>query len=110
MDTNENNGSGRASYSEEERRELIVEFGASGLSQAAFCREWNINPKTFARWMRNEREGEAKASFLEVEVGSRPVPSGEVRVCLPNRIEVLVPVGSPKELGAVLREAAGCLG
>ncbi|MDF7827126.1 transposase, partial [Pontiellaceae bacterium B12227] len=55
MGTNENNVSGRASYTEEERQELIEEFNSSGLTQAAFCREWNINPKTLARWLRIER-------------------------------------------------------
>jgi hypothetical protein len=38
MDTNEYNVSGRASCTEEERRELIEEFKTSGLTQAAFCR------------------------------------------------------------------------
>ena len=45
MDTNENT-QGRASYTGEERRELIEEFNSSGMTQAAFCREWNINPVT----------------------------------------------------------------
>lgn len=109
MDTNENNGTGRASYTENERRELIDEFNLSELTQAAFCREWNINPKTLARWLRLERQ-EQEPSFCEVEVRPDAADPDEVRICLPNRVEVVVPVSSPKELGAVLREAAGCLG
>ena len=54
MNTNENKVAGRASYTEDERRELILEFNSSGLTQAEFCREWNINPKTFGRWLRAE--------------------------------------------------------
>jgi len=107
MDTNENNVSGRASYTDEERRELIEEFNASGLTQAAFCREWNINPKTLARWLKVERK-EAEVSFCEVEV--QPARSAnELRICLPNGIEVRLQTASLNELGTVLREAAGCL-
>jgi len=108
MDTNESNGTGRAAYTERERRELIEEFNGAGLTQAAFCREWNINPKTLARWLRLERQ-EQEPAFCEVELRPDAAEPDEVRICLPNRIEVMVPVASPKELGAVLREAAGCL-
>ena len=108
MDTNGNNGSGRASYTDEERRELIEEFHASGLTQAAFCREWNINPKTLARWLQVERQ-DNEVAFCEVELSNDTVLPDEVRVCLPNRVEVVIPVASPKDLGFVLREAAGCL-
>ncbi len=108
MDTNENNGSGRASYTEEERRELIEEFQSSNLTQAAFCREWNLNSKTLARWLRIERE-DNEVSFCEVELGSDAVLADEVRICLPNQIEVVVPVPSLEAFGFVLREAAACL-
>ena len=108
MDTNENNVLGRASYTDEERRELIEEFNSSGLTQAAFCREWNINPKTLARWLRIER-AEAEVSFCEVDVQSEPSQADELRICLPNGIEVQLRISSSNELGAVLREAGGCL-
>jgi transposase-like protein len=108
MDTNENNTTGRASYSEEERRELIEEYQSSGLTQAAFCREWNLNSKTLARWLRIDRD-EKEVSFCEVELGTTSAPENKVRVHLPNGIEVIVPVGSPQELGNVFREAATCL-
>ena len=108
MDTNENNTPGRASYSEAERRELVQEFQSSDLSQAAFCREWNLNSKTLARWLRIERE-DNEVSFFEVELGNTSASENKVRVCLPNGIEVIVPVGSPLELGNVFREAATCL-
>lgn len=108
MDTNENNTQGRASYSEEERRELVQEFHSSDLTQAAFCREWNLNSKTLARWLRIERD-ENEVSFCEVELGSVSSPDNKVRIHLPNGIEVIVPVDSPQELGNVFREAATCL-
>ena len=108
MDTNENTTPGRASYTEEERRELIEEFKSSDLTQAAFCREWNLNSKTLARWLRIERD-EKEVSFCEVELGNTSAPENNVSVHLPNGIEVTVPVGSAKELADVLREAATCL-
>lgn len=108
MDTNENNVSGRASYTEEERRELIEEFQSSGLTQAAFCREWNINPKTLARWLKIERQG-AGPAFCEVELPPGAAVPDELRICLPNGIEVQLRISSPNELGTVLRGAAGCL-
>ena len=107
MDTNENKVSGRASYTEEERQELINEFHASGMKQVEFCREWNLNPKTLARWLRLERQ-ENDVSFCEVELGASP-RIDEVRVCLSNRVEIMVPVATREQLGTVLREVAGCL-
>lgn len=108
MDTNENNGTGRASYTDEERRELIEEFKTSGLTQAAFCREWNLNSKTLARWLRIERQ-ENDVTFCEVEVQSGPPVADELRILLPNGVEVELSIPSLNELGAVLREVAGCL-
>lgn len=108
MDTNENNAQGRASYTEDERRDLIEEFNSSGLTQAAFCREWNINPKTLARWLRIERQ-ENKVSFCEVDVQPGLPPADELRICLPNGIKVMLKITSLAELSTVLREAAGCL-
>jgi transposase-like protein len=106
MDTNDDNVSARAFYTEEERRELIGEFHASGMKQADFCREWNINPKTLARWLRLDRQ-EAEPSFCEVELAA-PLRTGQVRVRLPNGIELMVPVATPEGLATLLREAAGC--
>ena len=90
-------------------RELIDEFRSSGMTQAAFCREWNINPNTFARWLRIERE-DNDVSFCEVDLGQAAAPENNVRVCLPNGVEIFLAAGSAKELGDVFREAAACLG
>lgn len=108
MDTNEKNGSGRASYTEEERRELMDEFKSSGLTQASFCREWNINPKTLARWLRAERQ-ENEVSFCEVELQQDHPVTDDLKIRLTNGIEVLVKIETTEDLGRVLREVAGCL-
>ena len=108
MDTNdENNVQGRASYTDEERRELIEEFQSSGLTQAAFCREWNINPKTLGRWLRLDRADDV-VSFCEVRVDDEVTAATEARVCFPNGVEVKVPFQSPETLGLLLREVATC--
>ena len=109
MNTNENNTQGRASYTEAERRELIQEFRSADLTQAAFCREWNINPKTMARWLRVERDESAAMSFCEVELKNESSLRTDVRVCLPNGIEVVMKIDSPSALGDLLRGAATCL-
>ena len=106
MDTNENTT--RASYSEEERRELVQEFHSSDLTQAAFCRDWNLNSKTLARWLRIERD-EREISFCEVELGSASASGKKVSVHFSNGIEVSVPVNSSQELGGVFKEVATCL-
>ena len=108
MDTNENNMSGRASYTEDERRELIREFHASESTQAAFCREWNINPKTLARWLRVERQ-ENEVSFCEIELQQDPAAVNELKIYLQNGIKVMLTIASAEDLGCILREAAGCL-
>ena len=109
MNTNENKVAGRASYTEDERRELILEFNSSGLTQAEFCRDWNINPKTFGRWLRAECQ-ENEVSLCEVVLPSDRLRINELRICLPNGIEMALEMASIENLGSVLREAARCLG
>lgn len=78
------------------------------MKQAAFCREWNINPKTLARWLRLERQ-EKEVSFCEVELPAYHSRDDELRIRLPNGVEVALKVASSEGLGSILREAAGCL-
>ena len=79
MDTNENTMQGRASYREEERRELVKEFHSSDLTQVAFCREWNLNSKTLARWLRIERD-ENEVSFCEEELENTTASENKAKV------------------------------
>jgi transposase-like protein len=69
MDTNETKKQGRVSYSAEERRGLLAEFESSGVTQAAFCREWNINPATLGKWLRAGHEEEEAYTKGEQERG-----------------------------------------
>lgn len=85
----------------------MEEFLACGCSVASFCKEHEINRGTFYNWLAKERGHEIAPAFQEVHM---PVPSSgrEVRVRLPNQVEVAVSVDSPAELAFVLREAARC--
>jgi len=90
------------------RRKLVEEFRAGGGSVAEFCTEHGIRPKTFYKWLAKDRREDSATVFQEVEVPVQ-TPVREVRICLPNRVEVYVPVDSPEQMAIVLREAAQCL-
>ena len=79
----------------------------SGEPATAFCAERGIKLTTFYKWLAKERKAAVAPAFQEVQMPS-PVSGREVLVCLPNRVEVCVPVDSPAELAFVLREAARC--
>jgi transposase-like protein len=100
---------GRTWRSAEERRSLVEAFHGSNSSVAVFCQERGINPGTFYNWLAKERRGDVVAPTFEEVYISQPVSGREVKVCLPNRVEVLISVDSSAELAFVLREAAQCL-
>ena len=79
----------------------------SGETATAFCAVRGIKLATFYNWLAKERQAASPPAFQEVRMPS-PAAGREVRVCLPNRVEVSVPVDSPAELSFVLREAARC--
>lgn len=98
---------GRTWRSAEVRQKLIEEFGAAECSAAVFCAERGIKLNTFYNWLAKERKVAKALSFQEVRMPA-PADGREVRVCLPNRVEVCIPVDSSAELSYVLREAARC--
>ena len=91
---------------------LVREQAGSGLTQAAFCREREINPGTFAWWRRKLRAGPASESasgprsdrsrsrpdpvrFMEVEVVG--APSKRYEIALPNGWVLRVPADFDSE-------------
>lgn len=104
-----NSTKGRSGYSAEDRRELIEEFRSSGLTQAAFCREWQINPNTFCGWLRADQNDSAAVSFCEVKVPTAG-SSRAIVVELPDGVQVQVPCESAGSFSQTLREVAACWG
>jgi hypothetical protein len=76
-------------------REVLARWGASELSQAAFCRREGIASVTLSRWLAEfgsaSRRRSGAAGFVEalVRVGAR----GGFEVLLPSGVRVQVPAG-----------------
>ena len=67
----------------EERAELLSLYDESGMSRAAFAREFEINYTTFCSWLKRRRETqpEAEAIFQEVHLESAAYESGWDLIC-----------------------------
>jgi transposase-like protein len=102
-----NNASGRPGYSAEDRRELIEEFRSSGLTQAEFCRQWELNPTTFSGWLRTDRKQASPVSFCEVQVPAAGL-SQPIVVGLSGGVQVQIPCDAAGDFSATLREVAAC--
>lgn len=100
---------GRSGYSADERRELIDKFRSSGLTQAAFCRQWEINPTTFSGWLRAGRQQVEPLEFYEVQMPAT-VSNGPIVVGLPGGAQVSIPCESAGSFAATLKEIATCWG
>lgn len=101
---------GRVLRSAERRRELVAAFRSSGKSQAAFCRERDLNATTFNGWLR--RAAGQQPTFAQVEL-TPPIERAE---SVPAAVEVLLPNGARvgirhqgrrDELVALVRGVAG---
>lgn len=106
----ESSTKGRSGYTADERRELIDEFRSSGLTQAAFCREWQINPNTFCGWLRADQKNMAPVSFCEVQVPAAAGSSRPIVVEFSGGTQVRIPCESAGSFSATLREVAACWG
>lgn len=98
---------GRSGYNADERRELIEEFRSSGLTQAAFCRQWELNPTTFSGWLRTDRQQAEPVEFHEVQMPAA-VSCGPIVVGLPGGAQVSIPCESAGSFSKTLREVAAC--
>jgi len=90
----------------QEREQLVEEFKASGMSQAAFCEERGILLATFKSWF-YKREPASEAHFAEVTV-TMP-DAGPVEVVFPSGVRANIrQAGSRAELIGLIRGLAGC--
>lgn len=99
---------GRSGYTADDRRELIAEFRSSGLTQAEFCRQWDLNPATFSGWLRADRQEAPPVAFREVHVQSTVSSRPPMVVGLPGGVQVYIPCESAGSFSATLREVAAC--
>ena len=91
-------------YSAEDRKRLVREHAASGLTKKAFCAQHGINVGTFMGW---RKLGQVPAAvFAQVDV---PPPSpAAVEVLLPNGVRVGIRhEGRREDLICLVRGVAG---
>ena len=103
---------GRKRYLESERRGLLRKFGASGMTQAAFCRSNGLSDVTFSKWVRARGgKGRGRGSDVLAEVEVIPSAASELAV------EVVRPDGkvirfknlrADRDHAAFIRRVASC--
>ena len=88
----------------------IEAWQSSGLSQVAYCRQHQLNSKTFSNWLRIYRSRQvASAASTLIPVEIKPEPSPPELLCLrwPQGHTLELPADiSPQWLGQLLK----CLG
>lgn len=72
--------------SEEEKRQLLAEWEASGLSKAAFAKQRGLSPNSLHRWYK----ALSPPAFVEV-LTARPAPAFVLRVR--EAVQLEVPLG-----------------
>lgn len=109
--SNKKSETGRGRYTPaKKQRKIVAEFERSGLTQAQFCRERDLHPKTFGRWVkvwRGVKQRGPAATF--VEVAAKPTQCAGVEVSLVNGtiIRVETDQSGAESLIAKLVAAAG---
>ena len=107
---------GRARTPRERRKLLLEEFDRSGMSGAAFARQFGINYHTFAAWIHKRRLGKAGfkpqaislvEAVIEPSRESSAVLGSSVRVQLPGGASVEVADKGQAELVAILIQNLG---
>ncbi len=91
-----------------ERRAVVRRFHASGMSVRAFAAQEGVGQTTLYRWLSEARAAAGEPAF--VEVVRRPVvaaahETGQVRVELSGRVQVVVGPVDPVAFGARLAAA-----
>lgn len=101
------NKRGRAKYSPEMRCELIARFKESGLNQAEFSHQENVNFRTLSRWLKKDAGSSSSAFHKPVKMDFGI--SRDVCLEFPNGLRLKWPAGmKAKELVAVAKELLRC--
>lgn len=108
-------GKPRDWHKEQQWRQWLCRWQASGLSVAAFCRRHGVAEARFYAWRRTlARRDAAALAFVPVQVVAEPgsEPDGTLEVVLANGRRLRVPRGfdaaTLRQLVAVLEEGAAC--
>ena len=95
-----------SSLSSSERAAHVAAWRASGLSQAAYCRQSGLACHRLRDWVRTSRRGGnggAPAGFIEVNLAATP-SSSAVSFLMPNGVRVeVVPGTDPRWLAQVVQ-------
>lgn len=91
-----------------QQQKHVEAWQASGMSQAAYCREHELNTKTFTNWLRiyrNEQQLDSGApALIPVEIKSTVSSTGSLCLRWPDGRLLELPVNvSPQWLGELLK-------
>ena len=91
----------------EQKEQHIKAWKASGLSQAAYCREYGLNSKTFGNWLRVYRDVQKRnqrTSLIPVAISTTATTSSDLKLrCSGGHILELSTDVSPQWLGELLK-------
>ena len=96
MSTDQSNQTTKRKYRDtEEKRRIVADYEASGMTQKEFCLQRDIPLATFCTWLRKHRHTSACApsGLLPVRLLDEPVRnnSGAVVVVLADGVEIRLP-------------------
>ncbi len=90
-----------------QQQKHIEAWQTSGLSQVAYCRQNNLNSKTFSNWLRAYRSQQVAAaapSLIPIEIKSEPPLSASLYLRCPQGYTLEFPANtSPQWLGELLK-------
>lgn len=93
--------------SQEKQEQHIKAWQASGLSQAAYCREQGLNSKTFGNWLRAYRDVQKhnqRTSLIPVTIKTTAAALNNLKLHCSNGHTLELPADtSPQWLGELLK-------
>ena len=90
-----------------QQQKHIEAWQLSGLSQVAYCRQHQLNSKTFSNWLQAYRSQQAESTastLIPVEIKSKVSPSGSLCLRCPQGHTLELPADvSPQWLAELLK-------
>jgi transposase-like protein len=78
---------------------MIEQWKESGMTQAAFCREYKISESLFYYWHRRYKQENNQNNFLPVQIKAvnKPTESNPIEIHYPNQVRLVIPANTPIE-------------